>query len=65
MLAVHLHEVRPGKRRGKVEAWLCIDNLLDVRANRFVLGNPLLLYRGEGFVPLIPRQLRIGLSRSS
>ena len=57
-------DLRASARRGKVEAWLCIDNLLDARANRFALGNPLLLYRREGFVPLMPRQLRIGLSRA-
>lgn len=41
---------------------LQIENLLDSHANRFALGNPLTLYRRDGFVPLRPRTAAIALA---
>lgn len=42
-------------RRGPFSLSLNVDNLLDAKSNRFSLGNPLILYRRDGRVPLRPR----------
>lgn len=39
---------------------LSIDNLLDVRANRFSYGNPFTVSEGRQVTPLRPRTIRIG-----
>lgn len=49
------------RRLGQVRLRLSVDNLLNTRANRFSLGNPLLLYRRDGAAPLQPRTIAAGL----
>jgi hypothetical protein len=51
-------------RRGGLALWLTVDNLLNSKANRFALGNPMLAYQRRGYVPLVPRTPAIGLSVS-
>jgi hypothetical protein len=41
-----------------------VDNLLDVRGNRFALGNPFTAVTGDQRTPLQPRTVRIGVRRS-
>lgn len=59
-----LIDLRAGVKRNRIEAWLALDNLMDCHANRFALGNPLLLYRRQGFAPVTPRRLSLGFSLS-
>jgi len=49
-------------RRGPVSLKLAVENVTNSHASRFALGNPLLLYRREGHVPLQPRTISAGLS---
>ena len=46
-------------RRGSLSLALTVDNALNSRANRFALGNPLLLYRRDGHVPMRPRTIAV------
>lgn len=46
-------------RRGPLSLALTVDNALNSRANRFALGNPLLLYRRDGHVPMRPRTIAV------
>lgn len=49
------------RRLGQLRLRLGVENLLNTRANRFSLGNPLLLYRRDGAAPLPPRTIAVGL----
>lgn len=49
------------RRLGQLRLRLGVENLLNTRANRFSLGNPLLLYRRDGAAPLPPRTIAAGL----
>lgn len=51
-------------RRGPLALWLSVENLLNASTSRFALGNPLLLARRQGRVPLAPRTLALGISLS-
>ncbi|WP_174273452.1 TonB-dependent receptor, partial [Sphingomonas bacterium] len=47
---------------GRFEASLGVQNLLDVRADRFAIGNPFAVARRDERTPLRPRTLRVGLA---
>lgn len=51
-------------RKGPLTLRLAVENLLNTRANRFALGNPLTLYQRQGFAPVMPRTIMIGASIS-
>ncbi|MBC2664031.1 TonB-dependent receptor [Novosphingobium flavum] len=55
-------DLRTSAQRGRLSLWVALDNVLNSQANRFALGNPLLLYRREGFAPLAPRRLSAGMT---
>jgi len=55
-------DLRATARRGPLNLWLAIDNALNNHSGQFALGNPLLLYRREGFAPLAPRRFSTGFS---
>jgi len=57
-----LLDASAGWQRGPLRLRLAVDNLFNTHANRFALGNPLLLYRREGHVPVQPRTVSAGLS---
>lgn len=59
-----LVDASAGVRRGPLHLHLSVENLLNSHASRFALGNPLMLYRREGHVPVQPRTLSAGLSIS-
>lgn len=46
---------------GRLGVTLDIDNVANVRGNRFSYGNPFTLAQGDQITPLRPRTLRIGL----
>lgn len=46
-------------RRGPVSISMNIENALNSQASRFALGNPLMIYRRDGRVPLQPRTIGI------
>ncbi|NIJ08176.1 outer membrane receptor protein involved in Fe transport [Sphingomonas vulcanisoli] len=47
---------------GRYEASLGIQNLLNVRANRFAIGNPFAIARQDETTPLRPRTVRLGFA---
>lgn len=47
-------------RRGPVELSVDIDNLTNIRANRFAFGNPFSFALREQTTPLRPRNIRVG-----
>lgn len=49
-----------GVRKGAVEVTIDIDNLTDVRANRFAYGNPFSFAQRQQTTPLRPRTVRVG-----
>jgi len=49
-------------RNGGLTVRLGLDNVLDTRANRFALGNPITLYRRQGYAPVAPRTLTLAAS---
>ncbi len=55
-------DLQAGLRRGPVDFSVAVTNLLNTRANRFALGNPLLLYKRDQTVPVEPLTLRFGVS---
>lgn len=54
--------VSAGARWRNLDVTLGIDNLTDVRANRFAFGNPFELANRDQITPLRPRNLRLGLA---
>ncbi|WP_254602948.1 TonB-dependent receptor [Sphingomonas bacterium] len=52
--------VRAGLRHGRIETTLSIDNLTNVRGNRFASGNPFALSARDLTTPLQPFNVRLG-----
>ena len=52
--------LRGGLRHGRVETVLTLDNLTDVRGNRFASGNPFALSARDLTTPLQPFNVRLG-----
>lgn len=48
-------------RRGRLSLNLSVENLFNTRASRFGLGNPLMLYQRQGYVPVRPRMARLSV----
>ena len=56
--------LRGGVRRGRIETTLTIDNLTNVRGNRFASGNPFALSARDLTTPLRPFNVRLGTAVS-
>lgn len=56
-----LVDLAASARRGRVTFSVSVDNLLNTHANRFSLGNPLLLFRRDGRVPVRPRTAGVAI----
>lgn len=50
-----------GALHGGTDLSLFVDNVANVRGNRFALGNPLAIARREQFVPVRPLTIRAGV----
>lgn len=49
-------------RRGPLIWRLSCQNLFNTHADRFALGNPLLLYQRQGYAPVAPRTVALGFA---
>lgn len=58
-----LADLSASARRGPVTISIYVDNLFDTHANRFSLGNPLMLYRRDEHVPVRPRTVGFTVSK--